>query len=196
VPIVGADRIRAAALPRPTPTEVLRPRGRRTAVVGGAILVAVLGAGVAVLTQRANRTEPASAALPSAAAPAAPSTTPPPAVVEEPKDSAPAPAPRLAPAPAEPPRPAARRKPVEAPPGSVPAAPAKVGYLTINAVPYGTVSIDGVVVGDTPVVRHEVPPGEHRIQISREGFRTDSTLATVTAGNEVRLSRALVQESR
>ncbi len=72
----------------------------------------------------------------------------------------------------------------------------KSGYLTVNAVPYGTVSIDGVEIGDTPIFRHEVSPGEHRILIEREGFRTDSSVRLVTAGNEVRLSRTLVKESK
>lgn len=71
-----------------------------------------------------------------------------------------------------------------------------VGYVTINAVPYGTVSIDGVEIGDTPIVRYELAPGRHVIRIMREGFRTDSTTTTITPGNEVRLSRPLVEEIR
>jgi hypothetical protein len=71
-----------------------------------------------------------------------------------------------------------------------------VGYLTINAVPYGTVSIDGVEVGDTPVFRYELAPGIHVVRVTRPGFRTDSLDATITAGNEVRLSRTLIREAR
>ena len=76
---------------------------------------------------------------------------------------------------------------------SSPAAPA--GYLTVNAVPYGTVSIDGVEIGDTPIVRRQLPPGEHTVAIVREGYRSESRKITITAGNEVRWSRSLVKGS-
>jgi hypothetical protein len=68
-----------------------------------------------------------------------------------------------------------------------------VGFLTVNAVPYGTVSIDGVEVGDTPLVGHELPPGPHVVRITREGFRPEVSTVTITLGNEVRLSRTLVR---
>jgi hypothetical protein len=74
------------------------------------------------------------------------------------------------------------------------AAPAPtLGYLTINAVPYGTVAIDGVEVGDTPLVRFGVAPGPHTFTVTREGYRTDTVRVTVTAGNEIRMSRTLTR---
>ena len=76
-----------------------------------------------------------------------------------------------------------------------PAAAPVTGFLTINAVPYGTVSIDGVEIGDTPLVRYGVSPGEHLFTIAREGYRTDSARFTVAAGNEVRMSRTLTKAS-
>jgi serine/threonine protein kinase len=76
-----------------------------------------------------------------------------------------------------------------------PAAPS-VGYLTINAVPYGTVVLDGVEVGDTPIVRYELSPGEHAVRIVRQGYRTESDSVSITGGNEIRLSRTLVKETR
>ena len=99
--------------------------------------------------------------------------------------------------PAAPAKPSRRPPPVrESAPASAPspAPTAKLGYLTINAVPYGTVSIDGVEVGDTPIVRHELSPGTHTVAISRDGFRTERAEVTITASNEVRLSRSLVGE--
>jgi serine/threonine-protein kinase len=89
-----------------------------------------------------------------------------------------------------------RPKPSAAPPAAASAesltpAPSR-GYLTVNAVPYGTVSIDGVEVGDTPVVGHELPPGPHKVRITREGFRPETTTVVITGGNEIRLSRTLV----
>jgi hypothetical protein len=68
-----------------------------------------------------------------------------------------------------------------------------LGYLTINAVPYGTVAIDGVEVGDTPLVRFGVAPGPHTFTVTREGYRTDTVRVTVTAGNEIRMSRTLTR---
>jgi hypothetical protein len=66
----------------------------------------------------------------------------------------------------------------------------------VNAVPYGTVSIDGVEVGDTPIVRRRLPPGEHVIRITRPGYRPDSVPVTITAGNEVRVRRTLIQDGQ
>lgn len=70
--------------------------------------------------------------------------------------------------------------------------PSAAGYLTVNSTPYGTVSIDGVEAGDTPVVGRELPPGQHKVRITREGFQPETTTVTITTGNEVRLSRTLV----
>jgi serine/threonine protein kinase len=205
IPIAAGDDIHAAALPAPAPTGVRRSRSRLAALVAGALLVTALGLSVGLLARRGDRPDTANVPLPSvpAAAPDSSATrpdtipsqsAPTPAVPEAPKDTAPAPKPEASSREAA--RPAARRRPSEAPPAPGATAATQVGYLTINAIPYGTVSIDGVVIGDTPLVRREVSPGEHRIQIAREGFRTDSTIATVTAGNEVRLSRTLVRETR
>jgi serine/threonine protein kinase len=195
MPIVGSDGIRAAALPASTTTGVRRARRRRAALVAGALVVTALGVSVVTFAHRRERRETGDVRPPPLPPDTQPSpTVHPPVVPEQPKDTTPEPKPE--PRRSEVPRPPARRRPSAAPPVPDGAAAAKLGYLTINAIPYGTVSIDGVVIGDTPVVRREVSPGEHRIHIAREGFRTDSTSATVTAGNEVRMSRTLVKESK
>jgi serine/threonine-protein kinase len=95
-------------------------------------------------------------------------------------------------------RPAPTAAPTVAPPAPPPAPAAQApsnGFVTINAVPYGTVSIDGVEIGDTPIVRRSLPPGTHTIRIVRPGFRPDSVPVTITAGNEVRVSRSLLKEA-
>ena len=71
-------------------------------------------------------------------------------------------------------------------------ATAQQGFITVNADPYGTVSIDGVDVGDTPVVRYGLTPGSHVIRITREGCRPIEVRMTITAGNVERLNRPLV----
>jgi serine/threonine protein kinase len=105
----------------------------------------------------------------------------------------------------------AKAHPVDSSPGAKPASPARsragraksprsevaapapqrVGFLTVNAVPYGAVAIDGVEAGDTPIVTRQLSPGDHVIRITREGYRPESLTVTITAGNEVRLSRTL-----
>lgn len=104
-----------------------------------------------------------------------------------------------APAPAVPRREAAPKRARRAAPGRVDTAPApatappSLGYLTINAVPYGTVSVDGVEIGDTPVVHYQLSVGDHLVRVSREGYRPDSVRISITAGNEVRVSRSLTR---
>jgi serine/threonine protein kinase len=91
------------------------------------------------------------------------------------------------------PRPPAPPHPgVTSPQASTPVA---AGFVTINAVPYGAVAIDGIEMGDTPIVRRELPPGEHEVRITRPGFRSEVIKVTVTVGNEIRLSRSLIRDS-
>jgi eukaryotic-like serine/threonine-protein kinase len=120
----------------------------------------------------------------------------------EPEAASAPPAPAVEPKPKPTPRPPRRgARPTRAPPETTatpvttPATPS-VGFVTINAVPYGTVVIDGIEVGDTPIVRYELTPGAHTVRIVRQGFRTESETVTITAGNEMRLSRTLVPEAR
>jgi hypothetical protein len=210
------------SLPSETRTRLShRPLSRRLAVGVVLSLVAAAGLIVATVTRRDEQVETGAFGGDSArAAPAAPAVSSPPSVSpplaqavdskatiavaadtarvpERPTEASesvpPAPKPRPKPLARGGSRAAAHPAPSTPP---QPPAPAKVGYLTINAIPYGAVSVDGVEIGDTPVVRRELPPGEHRIRITREGYRTDSLTATVTAGNEVRLSRSLVKEGR
>jgi len=204
-PVLRANDLRAS-----TPAAAFgmtRKRRRRLALAAGAVALVLLGVALATVTSRQSGPESASVVVPSSASGGVPESTAVPEAPTQPPPPAPSPAAEAQPAPtpappkdtAETPRPPARRKssrpaPAVTPAPVAPTPPApKVGYLTINAVPYGTVSIDGVLIGDTPVVRREVEPGEHRIVISREGFRTDSTTATISAGNEVRLRRTLVK---
>jgi serine/threonine protein kinase len=88
-----------------------------------------------------------------------------------------------------------RTAPATPPPAVAPVPPATpaLGFVTINALPYGTVTIDGVEVGDTPIVRRGLSPGEHTVSITRPGYRTEKLTVTVTAENEVRVSRSLLK---
>jgi eukaryotic-like serine/threonine-protein kinase len=74
-----------------------------------------------------------------------------------------------------------------------PAAEAQ-GFLTIAADPFGEVFIDGVDVGQTPVVEYALKPGRHRIKIERPGFKTVTETVQVDANNTVRKRYTLLPE--
>ena len=188
------------------------PPRRQTALIATVVAVLAIG-GIAVVALRGGSGEKPS---PPAAVPLSTDSVPsradsvvaqrPPANVAVPPDTAA----ELESATAPPP-PTSEPKPRSRPPAGRPARPARrgpettittrpgapsVGYLTINAVPYGTVVLDGVEVGDTPIVRYELSPGEHAVRIVRQGYRAESERVSITAGNEIRLSRTLVKETR
>ena len=85
--------------------------------------------------------------------------------------------------------PAPRDKPRQATP-----APAAQGFLTIAADPFGEVYIDGVDVGQTPLVEYVVKPGRHTVRIEHPGFKTASETVQVDAKNTVRKRYTLLPE--
>ncbi|MGH7547066.1 MAG: protein kinase domain-containing protein [Gemmatimonadales bacterium] len=99
-------------------------------------------------------------------------------------------------APVEPPRRTDRPRPRETKPAVTPPAPvvAVQGFLTIAAEPFGQVYIDGVDVGQTPVVEYAVKPGRHTIRIERPGFKTVTETVLVDANNTVRKRYTLLPE--
>jgi hypothetical protein len=60
------------------------------------------------------------------------------------------------------------------------------GYLSIDAVPYGTVFVDNIEIGPTPIARYAVKPGQHTIRVENPGFKTKTERVQVDAGNTVR----------
>jgi hypothetical protein len=217
--VTGQTGPAAAGAEEPTPA-VQRPAPRRLilAVVLAILMVGATGVALWRMSHRAEQLPMESAKGQPAPVPPAPvpdsSTATAPTVPPAPPDTSPAAAPpELTPKPEVARVDTIRKKPVgetarpkraPARPAIVPRperpggetgvpAPAKVGYLTVNAVPYGTVSIDGVEAGDTPIVGRELTPGPHQVRITREGFRPEVATVTITVGNEVRLSRTLVR---
>src|SRR5260370_987606 len=87
------------------------------------------------------------------------------------------------------------RTPADAPTESPGApAPALQGLLTINADPFGEVYIDGVDVGQTPVVEYAVKPGSHKVRIERPGFKTVTETMQADANNTVHKRYTLLPE--
>ena len=72
------------------------------------------------------------------------------------------------------------------------ASPQRLGCLSVNAVPFATVLVDGQVAGETPEACLRVKVGEHRIQLQQDGDRSPERVVRVgeqhTAENPVRLS--------
>jgi hypothetical protein len=79
-------------------------------------------------------------------------------------------------------------------PVNPPAPAVEEGYLSIDAVPYGTVFVDNVEIGPTPISKYPVKPGQHTIRIENPGFRTHTERLNVDAGNTVRKRIPLVPE--
>jgi serine/threonine-protein kinase len=99
------------------------------------------------------------------------------------------------PAPATP----APSRPIQAPSATAqpePAAPADPARLSVSSSPWGTVYIDGLPVGNTPKVNLSVPPGTHSIRIARDGFDPYERTLEFPAGETVRLTGIVLQESR
>ena len=78
--------------------------------------------------------------------------------------------------------------PVERPPAE------QWGYVSINADPFGTVFINGVEAGPTPLDRFQVRPGPVSVRIESPGYRTITDRLQVDAGNTVRKRYTLIPE--
>ena len=92
----------------------------------------------------------------------------------------PAPAIPVAPAPSEPPT----LEPVDA--GAADTRPTararRLGQVSIDASPFATLSIDGKQVGTTPLLRHPLPEGLHRVVATTADGRTRRFRIRVRAG--------------
>jgi hypothetical protein len=165
-------------------------------ILGGVAIVAFLrGRGAIDAPDAAPRRDATHAAIDTAADAQVVSTTAPPDATEAdaaPADTA-APAPPLAGVPApphdagvRPPRPDAR-EPGELPPrpDAGAARPTGTATLTVGAIPWGTVLLDGRSIGRTPIERLTVPAGHHTIQVTFAGEdppRTQSYAVDLAAG--------------
>ncbi|HRC86544.1 MAG TPA: PEGA domain-containing protein, partial [Thermoanaerobaculia bacterium] len=62
-------------------------------------------------------------------------------------------------------------------------APAGMGSVLVNAMPYGFVRIDGKEYGAT-AVRVALAPGPHLVEVFRKGYRTEARNVAVGADRE------------
>jgi serine/threonine-protein kinase len=172
------------------------------AAVGAGGYVVMRGGGGRELPQSASPIEPSPAPAPPAGqqsvAVTPESAATPPAVTptQAPIEPAAPPPPRQTTRPPQqrptPSRPRQQQPVVQPPP--VPQPAEEWGYLSINANPFGTVFIDGVQVGDTPIDKHRVKPGTHTIRIENPGYKTLTERVSVDPGNTIRRTFSLVPE--
>jgi hypothetical protein len=72
-----------------------------------------------------------------------------------------------------------------------------VGSLVVVSRPTGaTVSLDGRVVGTTPLTLPEVAAGSHAVKLELDGYRTWSVAAEVVSGQQKRVSASLERRER
>jgi len=74
------------------------------------------------------------------------------------------------------PREAPRPRPAAASPKPADNAKTATGLLRLNSRPWSEVTIDGKVVGNTPLMNHALPAGPHTVRLSNPQFRTSKTL--------------------
>jgi PEGA domain/Protein kinase domain len=173
--ITGAPTTPLPARPRPAPR-----RKSRAGLAIGAFVVA--GAGMAGYLVLGRSGSGAPGAVPSQAAPAPAPTVDTVRIQDTVR------------VPAQPAKPSPRTRPREtAAPPSAPRAEAQ-GFLTIAADPFGEVYVDGVDVGQTPLVEYAVKPGRHAIRIEHAGFKTVTESVQVDASNTVRKRYTLLPE--
>ncbi|HEU5196799.1 MAG TPA: serine/threonine-protein kinase, partial [Methylomirabilota bacterium] len=166
-------------------------RRRSTLLVASLLVVIGLGLGVYVRGHVAAPLPPVAVTMePAAAAPA-----PPREPARRPREGAPAqPAattPATEPAATPPPAPViAEPSALVVEPVAAPAGPP--GCLSVNAVPFATVYVDGREKGDTPQACLSLSPGRHRVHFQWSGRRSPEHVVDVrpehTADNALRVS--------
>jgi serine/threonine protein kinase len=105
---------------------------------------------------------------------------------QTPAPSAPAAVSKPVQQPAESDPPAAGPAETERTPPKAKPAPRQYALLTVASEPWGTLYIDGLEIGPTPVADHRLELGSYRIRIEQEGFRTRTETITVRGPNPIR----------
>jgi hypothetical protein len=154
---------------------------RRTMVIAAAVaFVAVLVVGWLLFGPSTRETERALADLERPAP--APTPAPPPPPREEPP-------PPPAPEPVRRPRAAAPRPAPEPVAPAAPAAPSPTGILRVDSdVPGANVFVDRQYVGTTPFSASDLPPGQHRVNVSAEGFEGFAETVELSADKPVEIT--------
>jgi serine/threonine-protein kinase len=175
------------------PSEVARSmRARRRGLWIGLVGLCVAGAaGIAGGIYVADQEEPPDQPVIAEPAAAAASQPAPPPPVPTPPQETPPPAVDEKSAAETEAQPAAEQKkqsnkPARATPTtSAPAVPAGPGYLSMDAMPYAEVFVDGKSVGITPIVKVPVKAGKHAVKAVAQNGATKKLSITVQSGKIV-----------
>jgi hypothetical protein len=69
----------------------------------------------------------------------------------------------------------------------VPARASGQGVLAVNAVPWGTVVVNGVALAETPLAV-DLPAGRYRVRVSHDTHGSDERVVEVVAGRRTRIN--------
>ena len=170
-----------------------KPLGGRIAAAGAGLLV-LLGGGAAWLGISSIPASGSREREPVAGAPA-PRPEAAPAPPRENRDTV-AP-PSSTPPPARPTRPTVTQRaavvrrwtpPPAAAPPVVDQRLVEPGLLSVNAIPWGSVYLDGQPIGNTPQIDRTVGPGRHRLRVERDGYRPYDRMIDVAPGQRLRIT--------
>jgi PEGA domain-containing protein len=171
-----------------------KPLGGRLAAAAAGLLIA-LGGGAAWLGISSIPASPASRE-PVASAPAPVTAAPPmaPSASSDtflPRARDAAPRTSATPAPVRPKRPAGTTR---APVVRRSARDLEPGFLSVNAIPWGSVYLDGRPVGNTPQIDLQVAAGPHRLRVERDGYRPYDRVIDVASGQRLRITDIALAE--
>src|SRR5437867_999362 len=131
------------------------------------------------------------------AAPPAPATGAPPMAPSASSDTFLPPARDAAPRSSATPAPVRPKRPsgtTRAPVVRRPARHLEPGFLSVNAIPWGSVYLDGRPVGNTPQIDLQVAAGPHRLRVEREGYRPYDRVIDVASGQRLRITDIALAE--
>jgi len=61
--------------------------------------------------------------------------------------------------------------------------------LSLSTQPPGTFFLDDRQIRSTPILNFEMAPGQHRVQVKRDGFTPFDTVFTARPGQEIKWTR-------
>jgi hypothetical protein len=76
------------------------------------------------------------------------------------------------------------------------AAPVEPARLVVNSRPWGRVFIDGELIGNTPQLNLQVPPGVHMIRVVQDGYAPFEQELQLAAGQVVRITDIVLEEEQ
>jgi len=70
----------------------------------------------------------------------------------------------------------------------------ELGRLSVNAMPWGNVYIDGQLLGTVPLTDVPIWPGTHSLRVEREGFQPYERTFEITSGQRLKITDIVLRE--